>query len=428
MKRKKCMIIIIILTMALFLYGCIDNNESITTTESYIIDYNDNTQKKDNIVDDEREDISFVDEAEIIAQGCGWRLIGDKVEFYMPISYVEENEDGTKLYEEVNEYYDNGSLKSNERNQYDEFGNIENNIVETYDENGVMISYIDNGEYTNIDDDFIIGEFDTYGVTYDENGKAINEFTDYISEYYVYNTNNNNNICRFEIYDFQSDELEEFINIEYDDLGNPVHFGHGYYNGAQEKNFMNLIYNNNLLIEKTDDMITAKSEYTYDDLKRIISKKYIDYDSDYNEIRDTTEWQYAYNESGYVKEVTIKLNDSFSDYVFEYDENGNIISADITIDGVKSVCRIDYLKYEMDLDNFLIFYYREFLNERGTMMRPAFREASLINGGVWKYVEILPYHGFLKREHERILLYTGNYYKDININNLNLSIEDISIR
>ena len=48
MKRKKCMIIIIILTMALFLYGCIDNNESITTTESYIIDYNDNTQKKDN--------------------------------------------------------------------------------------------------------------------------------------------------------------------------------------------------------------------------------------------------------------------------------------------------------------------------------------------------------------------------------------------
>lgn len=123
-----------------------------------------------------------------------------------------------------------------EEYEYDSKGRIERVLVRPRYEDGILTGMFSNNlyEYNSKDqlvkieyyslfkDEYFIYQIDTY--TYSDDGKKIKENIEYVNsdnQYKIYKYSDNR-LIRIDIYELDSDELDDYILLEYDDSGNLV--------------------------------------------------------------------------------------------------------------------------------------------------------------------------------------------------------------
>ena len=123
-----------------------------------------------------------------------------------------------------------------EEYEYDSKGRIERVLVRPRYEDGILAGLFSSnlyeynskdqlvkiGYYSLFEDEYFIYQTDTY--TYSDDGKIIKENIEYVNsddEYKIYKYSDDR-LIRIDIYESDSDELDDYILLEYDDSGNLV--------------------------------------------------------------------------------------------------------------------------------------------------------------------------------------------------------------
>ena len=225
-------------------------------------------------------------------------------------------------------------------NRYDSMGRVVNISLNNLN-NYISYEYLDNVTYSNLShvDVIIERHCDGYEKIFIYQRKYKNRLIKVIENDVVYDItyNNYNQITNVnsenmnisycynnkgELIRVIDNKIEK--NIEYNNKGNVISLNESYYS---ESNVSECEYDNrNRLIHVNTNNYVYETYYKYDDLDRIIHAKYIWE----GEIITDNQYDYIYKEdqaTSLIRSQNFTFNNNcFHNYLFEYDEYGNIIS------------------------------------------------------------------------------------------------------